>query len=788
MRCAFAFLILTLPFRVVGQETIDPPPRYRDAVRALQAFIAQEVRDKQLPALSVALVDDQQTVWAAGFGFRDPQTKSPATAATVYRVGSVSKLFTDLAVMRLVEQGTLSLDTPVTDYLPDFRPQNPFGKPITLRHLMAHRSGLVREPPVGNYFDPTGPTLARTIASLNNTSLVLAPGSKTKYSNAAIAVVGLVLERTQKRPFAPLLRESLLEPMGLTRSSFEPTARLTKDLARAVMWTYLGREFPAPTFELGIAPAGSMYTTVTDLGRFLNVLFAGGRGPHGPIVKPETLQQMWTPQFAESGAKSGFGLGFMVGEFEGRRRVGHSGAIYGFATELAALPDHKLGAVVVASRDCANAVTALIADEALRQLLAARKNDPAPVIETTRPLEPQRARRLAGRYRSNGRAFDLFERNGRLLLLPERGGVIAEVRLVGDSLILDDRLARGPRIADLGGKLKYGDHTYDRVPAPLPEPPPALWFGLIGEYGWDHNTLVILEKDAKLHALIEWFYWYPLTEESENVFRFPDFGLYHDEKLTFTRDAAGRATKVEAASVVFERRYIDGEDGRTFRIRPERPVEELRREATAANPPPPQGEMNAPDLVELTALDPTIKLDIRYASTNNFLGTPLYTQARAFLQRPAAEAVVRAHRNLGKQGFGLLIHDGYRPWSVTRIFWDATPARHHLFVADPAVGSRHNRGCAVDLTLFERASGAAVTMVGGYDEFSDRSYPDYPGGTSGQRWHRDLLRRVMEDEGFTVYEAEWWHFDFKDWKKYPISNLSFEELDKLIRSRKPMPK
>jgi D-alanyl-D-alanine dipeptidase len=183
-----------------------------------------------------------------------------------------------------------------------------------------------------------------------------------------------------------------------------------------------------------------------------------------------------------------------------------------------------------------------------------------------------------------------------------------------------------------------------------------------------------------------------------------------------------------------------------------------------------------PDLVELTSLDPTIKLDIRYASTNNFLGAPLYTSAKAFLQRPAAEAVVRAHRKLGEQGYGLLIHDGYRPWYVTKIFWDATPVKDHIFVADPAVGSRHNRGCAVDLTLYDRKTGRPSQMVGGYDEFSDRSYPDYVGGTSLQRWHRDLLRHAMEDEGFTVYEAEWWHFDFKDWKKYPIGNERFEEL------------
>src|SRR5207245_977992 len=190
------------------------------------------------------------------------------------------------------------------------------------RHLMAHRSGLVREPPVGNYFDPTNPTLADMVASLNRTTLVLEPGAKTKYSNAAIATVGYVLERTQKQPFATHLRKNLLEPLGMNRSAFEPLPDLSRDLAKGVMWSYHGREFPAPTFELGMAPAGSMYTTVTDLARFLSVLFAGGRGPQGPIVQPQTIEQMWTPQFAAKDAKTGFGIGFMLGELDGRRRVG----------------------------------------------------------------------------------------------------------------------------------------------------------------------------------------------------------------------------------------------------------------------------------------------------------------------------------------------------------------------------------------------------------------------------------------------------------------------------------
>jgi D-alanyl-D-alanine dipeptidase len=146
----------------------------------------------------------------------------------------------------------------------------------------------------------------------------------------------------------------------------------------------------------------------------------------------------------------------------------------------------------------------------------------------------------------------------------------------------------------------------------------------------------------------------------------------------------------------------------SFRITPLRPVEELRAEALMAQPPPEQGTFLKPDLVELVNLDATIKLDIRYATTNNFLGTPVYTQTRAFLQRPAAEALLRAHRELKAQGYGLIIHDGYRPWYVTKIFWDATPDDKKIFVADPAAGSKHNRGCAVDPVLirFENGQGS----------------------------------------------------------------------------------
>lgn len=213
-----------------------------------------------------------------------------------------------------------------------------------------------------------------------------------------------------------------------------------------------------------------------------------------------------------------------------------------------------------------------------------------------------------------------------------------------------------------------------------------------------------------------------------------------------------------------------------FHIEPLRPVAELLPLALAATPPVEQGDFRQPDLVELAKLDPTLKLDIRYATPRNFLGTPLYSQARAFMQRPAAEALVRASHTLAREGYGLMIHDAYRPWYVTKIFWDATPPAQHEFVANPATGSRHNRGCAVDLTLYELKTGRAVEMPSLYDEMSERAYPTYTGGTDVQRARRDLLRRAMEAEGFSVYEYEWWHFDYRDWKAYAIGNARFEDI------------
>lgn len=210
----------------------------------------------------------------------------------------------------------------------------------------------------------------------------------------------------------------------------------------------------------------------------------------------------------------------------------------------------------------------------------------------------------------------------------------------------------------------------------------------------------------------------------------------------------------------------------------------LLAQAFAQTSQTPQTSIREADLLELVKLDKSIKLDIRYARTDNFVGKVVYPEARAFLQRPAAEALVRVHRKLRKQGLGIVVFDGYRPWSITKLFWEVTPEAQRKFVANPKTGSRHNRGCAVDLSLYDRKTGRLLPMPSEFDEFTERASPDYKGGSAEETRNRDLLRGLMEAEGFTVNKNEWWHFDYRDWQSYAIYDVSFDDARALDKKPK----
>ena len=184
---------------------------------------------------------------------------------------------------------------------------------------------------------------------------------------------------------------------------------------------------------------------------------------------------------------------------------------------------------------------------------------------------------------------------------------------------------------------------------------------------------------------------------------------------------------------------------------------------------------NNQELVDIQKFIPEIVLDIRYATVHNFTGQAVYPTARAFARKPVAEQLKAIQEELKSKKLGLKIYDAYRPYAITVKFYEVYP--DSTFVANPRKGSRHNRGAAIDLTLINLQTGNELEMTSPFDDFSEKAIPNYQGGTAIQNANRKLLIDTMTKHGFTVYSSEWWHYDFNDWQKFGLMDLSFEQLD-----------
>ncbi|MCC3859809.1 M15 family metallopeptidase [Pseudemcibacter aquimaris] len=322
-------------------------------------------------------------------------------------------------------------------------------------------------------------------------------------------------------------------------------------------------------------------------------------------------------------------------------------------------------------------------------------------------------------------------------------------------------------------------------PGEKPAASPASLVPMFGEYMMGDKKIIIREDGGRLQAVFNPTYdgstpeelkFWPLSFISPGKYTYSFKGEFANIIFQFNDD--GVAKSFMLGNDLYVRNFIEPRDGNTFKVTLDKPIEEYIADALKGTPPAASDDALEADLVDVSKYIDNVKLDVRYATNNNFLSAPTYSEAKSFIQRPAAEALVKANESLNELGYGLLIHDAYRPWYVSKVFWDATEGDERNFVANPDSGSIHNRGSAIDLTLYDLATGEAIKMVGTYDEMSDRSYPYYMGGTSLERWHRELLKNAMENVGFTVLSNEWWHFDYKDWQKYPILNKTFDELSK----------
>ena len=189
--------------------------------------------------------------------------------------------------------------------------------------------------------------------------------------------------------------------------------------------------------------------------------------------------------------------------------------------------------------------------------------------------------------------------------------------------------------------------------------------------------------------------------------------------------------------------------------------------------------------VDLQKVDHGFKFDIRYARSDNFMNEVIYPSANAFLLNHVTEDLIRVHQSLSRHGYGLLIFDAYRPWAVTKHFWDRSSDEMRQYLANPETGSSHNRGCAVDLSMFDLKTGLAVEMPSDFDEMNEKAHVAYAGGTAESRRLRDLLQSTMKENYFKGIANEWWHFNHVSHADHPVENLTFEAMLLQVQQIRP---
>ncbi len=531
-----------------------PAADYAAVLPRLETAIREQMDRHAIRGLAVALIDDQRTVHAAGYG--------SAKRDSIFRCGSISKLFNAVAVVQLVEQGKLDLDAPICRYDPRLAIVVPFegAGPITLRQLLCHRSGMIRESPVGGYLDGSQPTLAETVTSVRSCVLVNPPNTKTRYSNVGPTLAGQAVATAAGIPYEQYQNQRVLGPQGMTSSSFllkdVPRERLAAGFMRIADGRGGFTHSEAPLFDLGTMPAGNLFTTADDLARFVSMLAADGRAGGKTILSPASLAAMCTPQLVKD--DSGFGLGFRVGKFRAHKSVAHMGAVYGHTSSLAFLPGPKIGVVVLSSEDIVTAPVKKVTDLALSLMLEAKLDEKPPAGPAPVTLAPEALAPLVGQYESAS-SWATIEAAGTRLTGDISGQPITLTPVGPLEFLADGRIYDAVRTTfrrDASGKVAgftLGDQKFTRVGQKTAPEAPPLWAEYAGSYGPEFIPLVVSVRHGHLYAMTENEQDYRLTPINRNVFALPP-GMYADEHVVFLTGPDGRVHAVNMANMVLRRR------------------------------------------------------------------------------------------------------------------------------------------------------------------------------------------------------------------------------------------
>jgi CubicO group peptidase (beta-lactamase class C family) len=392
----------------------------RDVVESLDllcAWIEAQLAHREGVGLSIGIVYDQQLVWAQGFGHADVERKTAATPQTIYRIASITKLFTSTAILQLRDAGKLQLDDPLSKHLPWFQIKHRFpdAPPITLRHLLTHTAGLPREAAFPYWIDNEFPTLEQIQERLPEQETALPTESKWKYSNLGLTLLGEVVSAVADMPWADYIEGKILQPLEM-----ENTFARTVPADHPQLATGYGRRLPHQPRQLaphsdtrGIAPSANMASCVEDLAKFAMLQFRDGPQRGKQILRGSSLREMQRVHWLNPDWSAGRGLGFYVWRLDGKTLSGHGGALQGYRTEFQLCPADKIGVIALTNAD--DGMPLLYVEKAFKWPVPALLKAAAPKTKAVDP-DPVWAR-YVGKYRSVWGDVQILVREGKLTLL-----------------------------------------------------------------------------------------------------------------------------------------------------------------------------------------------------------------------------------------------------------------------------------------------------------------------------------------------------------------------------------
>ena len=351
-RLVSLFLLACVLFGLVGgaqpvqAASHQQSPDLQLIIEKYRALIQKEMADQKIPGLTITLVDDQQVLWAEGFGYTDTNRKTPVDTSTLFSIQSMSKSFTATAVMLAVQDGLVDLDEPITTYLPDFHVNSIFEehpeRRMTLRMLLSHTAGFTHEAPIGSNYDLPTHTFEQHIASISDTWLMFPVGSRYSYSNLGIDLAGYLVQVRSGMPFTEYVKEKIYQPLGMARSTFA-TPEVRRETNRAIGHNSIPFN---PVVPFLILPSGGVYSTAADMARYVMFHINRGTLDGKTILRTDLAETMYTRHFAPS-IQAGYGLGLGVGTRHSARIISHGGGGFGFLSMMFWYPELKLGGVLL---------------------------------------------------------------------------------------------------------------------------------------------------------------------------------------------------------------------------------------------------------------------------------------------------------------------------------------------------------------------------------------------------------------------------------------------------------